>query len=148
MRLYETGASRDTDEEKLDIEGFFSPRVLLRRAEYMHEHREQDDHRRDGDNWQKGIPVEDYMKSLLRHVFHVWELWRELRLTKKLSLKEFEDALCAVCFNAEGILFELSKLQVVAGGVDEADDSVREMRVDRQDEPEYGRPAGLRYPMP
>lgn len=108
MRSFESGATRDDDEGKLDIEAYFSPRVLLRRAEYMAEHAVQaDGETRPGDNWQKGIPPDAYMKSLARHFFHVWKIWRDG--SALVDTKEFEDALCAVCFNAEGLLFELGR---------------------------------------
>jgi hypothetical protein len=117
VRRFETGATRDTDEGKLDYEGFFSPRVLRRRAEYMQEHAVQaDGESRTSDNWQKGIPTEAYMKSLIRHVFHAWEIWRYAQLERfgeMHSSKELEDALCAVCFNAEGLLYELGRYKVI-----------------------------------
>ena len=54
IRKFETGATRDTDEGKLDFEGFFSPIVMERFAEYMNKHRRQSDGQlRDSDNWQK-----------------------------------------------------------------------------------------------
>jgi hypothetical protein len=109
VRRFESGATRDTDEGKLDYEGFFSPRVLRRRAEYMQVHAVQaDGESRSSDNWQKGIPTEAYMKSLIRHCFHAWELWRD----GEDSYLDLEDALCAVCFNAEGLLFELSRMSI------------------------------------
>jgi hypothetical protein len=64
MREFETGATRNPEEGKLDYEGFLSPLVLECYAKYMHEHRLQSDGKlRDSDNWQKGIPKEVYMKS-------------------------------------------------------------------------------------
>ena len=57
MRNFDTGATRDVDTNKLDFEGFLSPVVLERYAEYMHKNRVQaDGNLRDSDNWQKGIP--------------------------------------------------------------------------------------------
>ncbi len=100
MREFTTGATRDTDEGKYDFEGFLSPIVLVRYAEYMHKHRVQADGAvRDSDNWQKGIPSEAYMKSLLRHVMDVWLLHRG-----EPAREELEWALCAVLFNAMGLL--------------------------------------------
>ena len=72
MRKFNTGATRDVDNDKLDFEGFLSPTVLIRYAEYMHTHRKQSDGAlRDSDNWQKGIPKEVYMKSMWRHFMDV-----------------------------------------------------------------------------
>lgn len=102
MRQFETGATRDADDSKLDYEGFFSPLVLERRAEYMHKNRIQKDGQlRQSDNWQKGIPFAAYMKSLWRHFFAVWRGHR--------SGDDIEEELCAVMFNAEGYLHELLK---------------------------------------
>lgn len=103
-RRFVSGATRDSSEGKLDYEGFFSPFVLRRRAEYMHKHRVQADGAlRDSDNWQKGMPISEYGKSLLRHAM---EFWRWLRGEKS---SDPEEALCAVMFNAEGALLELLK---------------------------------------
>lgn len=105
MREFETGATRDVDDGKLDYEGFLSPIVLRRYAEYMHRHRVQTNGQlRDSDNWQKGIPVSAYMKSMWRHFIDVWTLYR-----LKGSVFEIEEALCAMLFNVQGMLHELSK---------------------------------------
>lgn len=100
MREFTTGATRDTDEDKLDFEGFLSPEVIQRFAEYMHKHRKQADGKlRASDNWQKGIPVEAYMKSLWRHFQTVWLAYR-----RGAPLPEEE--LCAMKFNVNGLLLE------------------------------------------
>ena len=70
MRKFDSGATRDIVEDKFDFEGFLSPLVLNRYAEYMNKHRKQSDgNLRDSDNWQKGIPMKVYMKSGFRHFF-------------------------------------------------------------------------------
>lgn len=103
MREFETGATRDTEDGKLDFEGFLSPAVLERYAQYLHKHRKQADGKlRASDNWQKGIPKDVYMKSAWRH-FHDW--WKEHR--GLASRDGIEDALCATMFNTMGYLFEL-----------------------------------------
>jgi len=105
MREFPTGATRDEEDGKLDYEGFLSPLVLRRFAEYMHEHRLQADGKlRDADNWQKGIPREAYLKSLFRHFMDVWGQWREGG--GWAGGKLWEDALCAMLFNVQGLLFE------------------------------------------
>lgn len=103
IRTFETGATRDTEEGKLDYEGFLSPIVLEKFAEYMNRHRKQSDGQlRDSDNWQKGIPIVTYMKSLFRHFMDLWKEHRGYR-----SRDGIEDALCGIIFNAMGYLFEI-----------------------------------------
>jgi len=102
IRQFESGATRDTDIGKLDFEGFLSPLVLERFAEYMNKHRLQSDGTlRDSDNWQKGIPVSQYVKSLWRHFFAVWKGHRNGEID--------EDDICGVLFNTMGILHEILK---------------------------------------
>ena len=109
MRQFDTGATRDTDLNKLDYEGFFSPLVLRCCAEYLNKHRKQADGKlRDSDNWQQGIPLTVYMKSLWRHFMDMWSYHRlDLRNLNVDTLKE--EAICAVIFNASGYLHELLK---------------------------------------
>ena len=105
MRTFETGATRDTDEGKYDYEGFLSPLVLRRYAEYMHKHRKQADGKiRASDNWQKGIPTEQYMKSMWRHFMEVWVLHR-LRASEPIH-DDMTEILCALLFNVMGYLHE------------------------------------------
>ena len=109
IREFPTGATRDTDTGKIDPEGFLSPMALERYFEYMHSHRVQSDGSlRDSDNWQKGIPLNAYMKSGWRHFF---DWWRHHRcLDKPGFIPDYlEKALCAVIFNAFGYLHEILK---------------------------------------
>lgn len=106
MRQFTTGATRDSDEEKYDFEGFLSPFVLNRFAIYMHKHRKQADGKlRASDNWQKGIPRDVYMKSLFRHFIELWTLHRDKFYDDKPLAKE--EALCAMLFNTQGYLHSL-----------------------------------------
>lgn len=106
MRQFETGATRDTDDSKLDYEGFLSPVVIKRYAQYMHKHRIQaDGGLRDADNWQKGMPTGVYIKSLLRHFMDLWLLHRG-RGDEAVS-DDIEETLCAILFNTMGYLNEL-----------------------------------------
>lgn len=99
-RVFATGATRDADLDKYDYEGFLAPAVLERFAEYMHKHRRQvDGSMRDSDNWQKGIPRDQYMKSLWRHFMEVWAGHRAGQVD--------DEALCALLFNVMGYLYEL-----------------------------------------
>lgn len=105
VRQFNTGATRDTDDGKLDYEGFLSPLVVERFAEYMHGHRVQSDGGlRASDNWQKGMPRSSYMKSGWRHFFDWWKEHRGHRTKDGL-----ENALCALLFNVQGYLHELIK---------------------------------------
>lgn len=119
IRTFDTGANRNADTGKPDYDGFLSVPVLRRYGAYMHEHRHLEDGTlRDADNWQKGIPVDVYRKSMLRHVFDVWELGRQTPDNTEVmgavvdsagSLVDMESALCAVIFNAMGLLHETLK---------------------------------------
>ena len=104
LETFKTGANRDAEGEKFDYEGFFSPAVLERFAQYMHACRKLPDGTiRDSDNWQLGIPKERYVKSLVRHTVDLWRDWREMREVE-------EDLACAIMFNVMGLLYEsLSK---------------------------------------
>lgn len=108
IRTFETGATRDADEGKLDFEGFFSPGVMYRFAQYMHDNRVQSDgNLRDSDNWQRGIPREQYMKSMYRHFMEVWAMHRVV--LAPMDQDGVEDALCALMFNVMGYMFELQQ---------------------------------------
>jgi len=109
MRVFDSGATRDSDDSKIDYEGFLSPLVLERFGDFMHAHRLQSDGElRDSDNWQKGIPIYAYMKGLLRHVFAVWKMHRGYAAYDEKGIRvNIQDELCAVIFNAQGMLYEL-----------------------------------------
>jgi hypothetical protein len=105
IRTFDTGATRNNDLNQLDYEGFLSPAVLTRFAEYMHKHRFQSDGKiRDSDNWQKGIPRDAYMKSGTRHFMDWWRLHRGLT-----GREDIENTLCALMFNVMGYLHETLK---------------------------------------
>jgi len=104
-REFQTGATRDQEDGKFDYEGFLSPAVLYRFAEYMHKHRlQKDGSLRDSDNWQKGIPLDVYMKSGFRHFFDWWHCHRS-----NVGPGATEEALCALMFNVMGYLYEYLK---------------------------------------
>lgn len=109
IREFATGATRDTDEGKLDYEAFLSPLVLACYAYHMDKHRRQRNGvMRDPDNWQKGIPKEAYMKSMWRHFMDVWRLHRGWS-----ARDDLEGALCALLFNVHGMLHEYLKAKYV-----------------------------------
>lgn len=111
IRKFDTGATRDVDDNKYDYEAFFCPLVAERRAAFMHKKRIQNDgSRRDGDNWQKGIPLAAYAKSEARHHQEFWKLHRGYEaVDEKGNPVDMEDAICALMFNLEGYLHELLK---------------------------------------
>lgn len=98
--MFPTGANRDTDDGKLDYEGFISPLVLQRYAEYMHENRRmRDGSLRASDNWQKGIPKDELAKSKIRHDMDFW-----LEHDGFQSREGIEKALCGSIFNSMAYL--------------------------------------------
>ena len=106
MRKFESGATRDGDEGKLDYEGFLSPLVVREFANYMHKHRfGPDGSIRESDNWQKGIPQEEYMKSMFRHFMEVWHYHRN-RDDQDSEYGNIVDSLCAMMFNVMGMMYE------------------------------------------
>ena len=103
-RIFDTGATRDTEKGKLDFEGFLSPLVLIRYAEYLDSHRTmKDGSTRDSDNWQKGIPLNVYIKSLQRHYMDMWLVHRKWIPDTGMFM---EDAMCGLMFNVMGYLHE------------------------------------------
>lgn len=105
MRTFETGATRDDDEGKPDYIGFCSALVMQRYGEYMMKHQVQaDGELRASDNWKKGIDKEAYEQSLGRHFVDAW-----LEFEGFESRDGLEEALCAIIFNASGLLFEILK---------------------------------------
>ena len=119
VRQFKTGATRDSGVDpktglpKLAYNGFFSARVLKRRAEYMNKHRVQaDGSLRAPDNWKKGIPQSVYLESLTRHVMDL------LLLHEGVGGVDLQETLCAISFNSDGFLHEVLK----------EDEEVRKMR--------------------
>lgn len=105
MNSFDTGATRDTSEGKLDMEGFTHPMVEKQFAKYMNMNRIQSDGQlRDSDNWQKGIPKKEYVKSLRRHHDDNWQEWRGHATEAGVIA-----ALCGIIFNAKGLLLEILK---------------------------------------
>jgi len=108
LRQFATGATRSADTGRYDPEGFLSPAVLERFCEYMHKHRHQaDGSLRASDNWQKGIPLDAYMKGAWRHFLHAWTRHRHLEVRDPGAAADLEEDLCALLFNVQGYLHEL-----------------------------------------
>lgn len=108
VRVFDSGATRDADDGKLDYEAFLSPLVLERYAQYLHKHRRQSDGKlRAADNWQKHFGNGHYdvcMKSLLRHVHDMWMEHRGFG-----SRDGIEDAMMAILFNTMAYADKLLK---------------------------------------
>ena len=110
IREFDTGATRDTNDNKPDPEGFLCPMVIRAYNDYMHGHRKQKDGvYRDADNWQKGIPKKVYLKSLWRHFLDLWSLMRGYRVIEAGNVLRVSDVCCAILFNVMGILHEVLK---------------------------------------
>lgn len=123
MRTFETGATRDNDDTKPDYEGFMSPLVVEEFGRYMTRHRKQADGQlRDSDNWQKGIPLTAYMKSMWRHFHAVWKSHRSGASGGTVAHNTLEqqlEELMALKFNVDGYAHELLKLrESLLGGAD------------------------------
>jgi hypothetical protein len=104
MRVFAGGATRDTDQNKLDYAKGLSPIVLKRYMEYLAKHRKTAEGLRAFDNWKNGIPQDTYLSSDLRHMIDVW-----LAAQGFQSEQDIEDSLCATIFNSTGMLHELLK---------------------------------------
>lgn len=108
VRKFDTGATRDTSEGKLEYARFNSPLVMKRYAEYMDLHRKQSDgNLREPDNWMNlfGDKHEDVcLDSLFRHLMDVWLINKGF---PNEAREDIESALCAILFNTNAYLFKV-----------------------------------------
>jgi hypothetical protein len=110
VRRFTSGAQRDDDSAKPEFGGFLSPLVLKAYGDYMHQHRTmRDGSRRGAADWKQGIPQRVYFESLLRHVMDVWF---HLDGHPSEAREDLPTALCAVLFNASGLLYETLKAKL------------------------------------
>jgi len=110
VRRFETGATRSDDAGRYDPEGYLSPIALERFCEYMNKHQKQPDGSiRPSDNWQKGIPIDAYMKGIWRHFMHLWIRHRGYAVQDTMAAENREEDLCALLFNVQGMLHEILK---------------------------------------
>ena len=115
IRKFDTGATRDTVEGKLDYVKALSPIVLRRYVQYLDKHRVQSDgNMRDFDNWKKGIPLETYHSSKGRHFMATWLLAEGYEVSDNHGPVDEEDALCGELFNVMGRLHEILKAKLAS----------------------------------
>ena len=103
-RTFASGATRSSLEGKLDYSGYLSPFAIQRYGRYMLKHQTQADGTiRSSSNWKKGIPLESFKESLIRHTIDLWAAYEagDLELVEELA--------CADLFNIQGLLHELLK---------------------------------------
>lgn len=104
MRVFEGGAIRDTEDGKMDFEGYLSPLALEMYGRYMLKHQTlADGSKRGSDNWQGGMGLDTWIKSLWRHFFDLWAIHRG---HKQIAREDIEAALCGIMFNVQGYAHE------------------------------------------
>lgn len=120
VQTFNSGATRSADTGKNKYLGFLSFQAIEAFGDYMTRHRVQaDGSLREPDNWKKGITIESYMDSLLRHALEMMGLSvgyipKRCRLENPsftLDQHKLETA-CAIFFNVQGFLHEFSKDQI------------------------------------
>ena len=109
IREFKTGATRNSDDGKFDYEGFNHPIVEWQFACYMHKHRKlEDGSLRDGDNWQKGIPRDQLMKSLMRHVMDLHLIHKGHSVVgENDEMVTIVDALMGIRFNVNALALDV-----------------------------------------
>jgi|WetSurSiteA1Bulk_404760.scaffolds.fasta_scaffold01891_7 hypothetical protein len=105
VRTFESGATRHDDPNRVDWLRMMSLPVLFEYARYMRAHREQPDgSRRDFDNWKLGIPQDQVVESLFRHVLDLAALHSGMVPMRDCGKRE---ACCAIMFNVMAYLHNL-----------------------------------------
>ena len=97
VRKFETGAIRDSDADKEDYTETISWTAFRRYAQYMTGKKQK----YGAGNFKKGIPVESYEQSLLRHVQKYM-----VNKYENGTVETEEDHLSAMVFNIFGIMHE------------------------------------------
>ncbi len=101
-RKFKTGAVRDSNEDKPNFLSYVDPAVLYRYGKYM----KLAEKKYGRANWKKGIPEEEYLESLTRHLIKLQAL-REGYKGKELEPEV--DHASAIMFNIFGIMREQIK---------------------------------------
>lgn len=104
-RQFSTGAVRDLADTKADMVEGVSWLALHKFAKYM----DNKATRYGRGNWKKGIPPEEYLKSLVRHLQKFISEW-EYGISE-----EHDDHLSAILFNLQGIMHELELYRMGKG---------------------------------
>jgi hypothetical protein len=99
-RVFDTGAVRDQDDTKPDFIETVSWLAWNRFAMYM----KGKETRYGRGNWKKGIPIEEYEKSLMRHIHKYFA-----NKYDGASFEPEEDHLAAAWFNLQGLIHEEEK---------------------------------------
>jgi hypothetical protein len=103
MREFPTGATRDNDDGKIRYKQCLSPYFIQLYGRYILKHCQTADGLRTQDNWKKGMTKDSYMNSFMTHAVDLWLVFEGLEPDSGLS---FEDLLCAVYFNLQGLAHE------------------------------------------
>lgn len=101
-RIFISGAIRDDDTNKEDYIETFSWTAQKRFAKYMTEKKKK----YGAGNFKKGIPIESYEQSLVRHLQKYLENKYEGG-----NIEKEEDHLAAMRFNIDGIMHEEERLK-------------------------------------
>ena len=101
VREFETGAIRDLDDTKEDYVETISWTAFKRYAQYMTGKKMK----YGAGNFKKGIPIDSYEQSLLRHV----QKYIENKYEEGVVERE-EDHLAAMVFNIFGIMHEEARV--------------------------------------
>lgn len=102
VRKFESGAVRDKDDSKEDYVETFSWTALRRHAQYMTSKKKK----YGVGNFKKGIPIESYEQSLVRHL----QKYMENKYEQGIIETE-EDHLAAMLFNICGIMHEEERVK-------------------------------------
>jgi hypothetical protein len=101
VRKFESGAIRDNDDTKEDYVETLSWTALKRHAQYMTSKKS----RYGSGNFKKGIPIESYEQSLVRHLQKYFANKYEDGTEEK-----DDDHLAAMLFNICGIMHEEARI--------------------------------------
>lgn len=102
IRKFESGAVRDSEAKKEDYIETISWTAFKRYAEFMTGKK----NRYGSGNFKKGIPIDAYERSLIRHITKYL-----INKFENGSLEKEEDHLCSMLFNIFGIIHEEERLK-------------------------------------
>jgi hypothetical protein len=115
MRTFASGATRSLDLDKPDFEGYLSPLAVEGYGRYMLKHQQTAIGGRTSDNWQKGIPMHEFIKSMFRHFLAIWKLYRAINSGREcwgsLSCAAMRENVYGLFFNVQGFAHEFELLE-------------------------------------